>query len=56
MLKCKNPECLKTFPIAARISEEQGTPPSFAIGKPTRKIVEKACCPYCESPDIEEVK
>lgn len=55
MWKCKG--CGRTFPIPARISVEKKL-----TGKPnpwdesTRTVVEKACCPYCECIEFEEVK
>jgi ribosomal protein L37AE/L43A len=52
MWKCK--ECGRTFPIPARISFEKAPPPgSFDV---KRVIVEKACCPFCESIEFEEVE
>jgi hypothetical protein len=56
MWKCKNPECGRTFPILARISTEKRPPPSFSPDLPTRVIVEKACCPFCECVEFEAVK
>jgi len=55
MWKCKNPQCGKTFPILARISIEKVPPPTFSPEVPRRVIVEKACCPYCESIEFEEI-
>jgi len=54
MLKCK--VCGKTFLIAARKSEEQRPPPTRSFTETTRVLIERACCPYCESIEIEEVK
>ena len=56
MWKCKNPECLKTFHVLARISIEKRPPPTFSPDAPTRVIVEIACCPYCQCIEFEEVK
>jgi len=57
MWKCKNPECGKTFPIPARKSEERKPLPTRGFtAEITRVIVERACCPYCEALEIEEVK
>jgi len=56
MWKCKNPECLKTFPVLARISIEKRPPPSFSLDAPTRVIVEKPCCPFCEWLEFELVQ
>lgn len=54
--KCKNPSCGKTFDVYARISVEKRPPPSFSPDIPTRVIVDKACCPFCECTDIELLK
>jgi len=51
ILKCK--ACGKTFPIAARISVEK-RPLGFGTPEITRVIIEKHCCPFCESLEIEE--
>jgi len=53
--KCKNPECGKTFPLPGRISEEK-RPASGFIPDVTRRIVEKPCCPFCESIEFEEIR
>lgn len=50
--KCKNKECGRTFAIPARISIKKV---SSLIGTESF-VVEKACCPFCEKIDIEEVK
>jgi len=54
MWKCKNTECGKIFHISAKISIEK-KPTSFTAEN-TRTIVEKACCPFCESIDFELVE
>ena len=55
MWKCKT--CGKTFPLPARISCERTSPNPFTIStQATRIIVEKPCCPFCESIEFEEVK
>ena len=54
MWKCKNPECGRTFPLVARISSENrsiGRLPYSEI----RVIVDKPCCPFCESIEFEEI-
>jgi len=56
MWKCKNPDCQRTFLLPARISVEKRSPPSFSPDQPVRVIVEKHCCPFCESIEFEEVK
>lgn len=56
MFKCKNGNCNRTFLLPARISIEKRPPPSFALDIPSRVIVEKPCCPFCESIEFEEVK
>jgi hypothetical protein len=56
MWKCKNPNCNKLFPMLARISIEKRPPPSFTPDVPSRVIVEKPCCPFCESIEFEEMK
>lgn len=48
-LKCKS--CGKTFPLAARISTEKN--PSGHDFSSRRVIIEKPCCPFCESIDLE---
>jgi hypothetical protein len=51
--------CGKTFPIAARISVRTRMPPFSGDNQsadPSEKIIEKACCPYCDRIEIEEVK
>ena len=50
--RCKNKVCKKTFPIPARISIKKV---SHIVGTESF-VVEKACCPFCEHIDIEEVK
>lgn len=52
--KCRNPECGRTFEMAARISIEK-TPKGFCPDA-KRIIVEKPCCPFCESIEFEETK
>jgi len=56
MWKCKNPTCNRTFSMLARISVEKRPPPTFSLDMPSRVIVEKPCCPFCESIEFEEVK
>lgn len=56
MWKCKNPKCERTFPVLARISVEKRGPPTFSLDAPTRVIVDKPCCPFCESLEFEEAK
>jgi len=57
MWKCKNPECGRTFPMLGRISTEKRMPPAgFSPSGPDRTIVEKPCCPFCESLEFEEIK
>ena len=53
MWKCKN--CGKTFPVLARISVEKRPPPGGPLDV-TRVMVDKPCCPFCESIEFEEVK
>jgi hypothetical protein len=55
MWKCKNPECGKTFPIPARKTEERHPMPGDNPNV-TRTMLDKAVCPHCESPNIEEVR
>lgn len=52
-LRCK--ACGKTFPLAARISFERNPEPGFIITV-KRVIVEKPCCVYCESIELEYVE
>jgi len=54
--KCKNPNCGRTFSVLARISIEKRSPPSFSPDMPSRIIVEKPCCPFCESIEFERNK
>jgi hypothetical protein len=42
--------------MLARISVEKRPPPTFSLDMPSRVIVEKPCCPFCESIEFEEVK
>lgn len=56
MWKCKNPDCNRTFPMPARISVEKRAPPSFSLDAPSRVVIEKACCPFCESIEFEGVE
>jgi len=49
--KCTN--CGRTFELTARISIER-TPQFDMYTK--RIIVDKPCCPFCESIEFEEVK
>ena len=56
MWKCKNPGCSRTFSMLGRISIEKRPPPTFSLDMPSRVIVEKPCCPFCESIEFEEVK
>jgi len=56
MWKCKNPNCERTFPVLARISVEKRRPPSFSPDAPTRVVIDKPCCPFCESLEFEEIK
>lgn len=51
-LRCK--ECGYIFPICARKSEERR--PKDVYADYVRIIVDKPCCPKCESINIEEVK
>jgi hypothetical protein len=51
-LKCK--DCGAIFPIAGRISTEKRA--AGFLPDTVRTIVEKPCCPFCESINIEEVK
>jgi hypothetical protein len=51
--KCKNVNCGKTFPMLARISTEKKQPYGM---ESIRVVVERFCCPYCESTEFEEVK
>jgi len=52
MWKCKN--CGRIFHVLARISIEK-LPPSSSFDA-RRVIVEKPCCPFCESIEFEEVE
>jgi len=54
MWKCN--KCGRTFPLTARVSVERR--PSTVACTPdiTRVVVEKSCCPFCESIEFEEVK
>lgn len=52
MWKCKS--CGRKFPLPARISIEKR--PSFGSPDVSRIIVEKPCCPFCESIEFEEVE
>lgn len=53
--KCKNPNCEKLFHVLGRISIEKR---ALGFGNPEvlRVIVEKPCCPFCESVEFELVK
>ena len=53
MWKCKNLDCKKTFPVYARISLEKKLG-NYEM-EYQRVIVEKPCCPHCESIEFEEV-
>lgn len=50
--KCRS--CGKTFELSARISFEKATVEFNPQIK--RVIVEKPCCPFCESIEFDEVK
>lgn len=52
--KCKNPECGRTFYLTARITIERK--PAYGSMDITRILVDKPCCPFCESIEFEEVK
>lgn len=53
--KCKKKDCGKTFEIPARLTIRENVPQQFPSPK-KEKIIEKACCPFCESIDFEAVK
>ena len=53
--KCKNKDCGKTFEIAARLTIRENLGQDFPSSR-KEKILEKACCPFCESIDFEAVK
>ena len=55
MWKCKNKDCSRVFPVLARISVEKRCT-TFSCPDVLRVIVEKPCCPFCESLEFEEVK
>jgi hypothetical protein len=52
VFKCKSPECGRTFLLPGRISTEK-KPRDFTADA-VRIVVERACCPYCESIEFEE--
>jgi len=56
MWKCNNPNCSRTFHVLGRISTEKRPPPNFSLDLPTRVIVDKTCCPFCESIEFEPIK
>ena len=54
--KCLNESCKRTFEHAAHIvREESDTCPSLQTRTPT-VTVDRYCCPYCLSLNIEEIK
>lgn len=55
MYKCKNAECSRTFCIPGRISTEKA-PADVHNFTARRIVVEKPCCPFCESIEFEEVQ
>lgn len=55
MWKCKNKDCGRVFPVLGRISVEKRGP-NFASLDAVRTIVEKPCCPFCESLEFEWVE
>ncbi len=52
--RCKNSDCKRTFQLYARISLEKKLT-NYEMDY-QRVIVEKPCCPFCESIEFEEVK
>ena len=52
--KCNNLACQRIFPLTARKSVEKKASSPWEEGG-SRTIVEKPCCVYCESIDIEPV-
>lgn len=50
--KCKGKDCGKIFYIPARISTKTPEVPYGAKGQ----VIEKSCCPHCESIDFEPAK
>ena len=49
--KCSSNDCGKTFLLPGRITTEKKSL-DFTV---VRVVVEKACCPFCEGLEFEEV-